>query len=180
MTPLALLHRGVLQACMTAARDGDSYLAFVLGTALLERVLTELLRVVCAVAGRCPPREALLKDIVASAELRDSLGAGATCTLVAFCSPSCLNARNLVWHGFLRPGELDRSHVSLLLLMLFHAADALRAARDQPARPAPPLPPSPLLPSPLPPSQPLWPLARTRRCRWWDDGDASERGGHAL
>ena len=95
-----------------------NYEAFLIGVAALERILRRM--VTRPVAGM------LLKDLIASPEVRTALGTGTVATLQSLFSPQLLNLRNLVWHGFVVAGELDRRHTALLLLCVLHAANKLR------------------------------------------------------
>ena len=50
------------------------------------------------------------------------LGSETITLLRALFSPHALNLRNLAWHGFQSPHELDRRHVALLLQLLLRIA----------------------------------------------------------
>jgi len=59
----------------------------------------------------------LLRDIIASEQIKTLLGEQAVILLKTVFSPQGLNLRNLVWHGFLTAEELPPSHVSLLIML---------------------------------------------------------------
>ena len=145
-----LPHGDAVISVFAAAARGHLYEATLLSVAVLERVLSELIAVACASDGGARlPSGGLLKDMIALLQTgrRDLLGGGAADVLATLFSPTSLNLRNLVWHGFLTPDELDRRYAAILLLILLHAADALALARRQPAASAAaaPLPPPPCL-----------------------------------
>ena len=116
-----LVLQEAVEEALAAAANQNYYLAFLLGTSLLERTL-----LLCVMR---PPPGALLKDLIASPELCDVLGAGAAATLRVLFAPQELNLRNLAWHGFVTPRELDSRYVSLLLVVLLHAIEVLAALR---------------------------------------------------
>lgn len=121
--PLAgLPYNDELHAVEAAAAAGDLHFSFLIGSALLERLLNELV----GGGGRAG---LLLKDLIAHKEVERRLGACAVAWLSALFSPSSLNLRNLIWHGFLAPRELEQRHAASLLRLLSRAAAALGAAR---------------------------------------------------
>ena len=121
-----LPHATTLRALLDKFESHDYYHAALIGLALLERSLHALVALACVCAARRPPAgPQLLKDLIESPELKQAFGAGATATLSAFFSPKMVNARNLVWHGFLRPTELDQRYVALILLLCIRADEAL-------------------------------------------------------
>ena len=124
--PADLPHATTLRALLDKFESHDYYHAALIGLALLERSLHALVALACVCAARRPPAgPQLLKDLIESPELKQAFGAGATATLSAFFSPKMVNARNLVWHGFLRPTELDQRYVALILLLCIRADEAL-------------------------------------------------------
>jgi len=75
--------------------------ALLLLTAVLERALGDL---VLLKASQCP---SLLRDLLAMPELQDLLSPIAVNFFLLLVGPPIsLNLRNVVWHGFTRPGEL--------------------------------------------------------------------------
>ena len=86
------------------------YHALLIITSVLERALGD---VVLLRATQCP---SLLRDLLMMKELEDLL----SCTVVQLLQtlmgpPASLNLRNVVWHGFPRPGELSIQYVHALL-----------------------------------------------------------------
>lgn len=126
-----LPHGHALNACFTSARAGEHYLSFVRGSALLERLLNDL--VAASKSGGDANSSSgggvLLKDLIAHPEVVNRLGADTAAAFHVLFSPRALNLRNLVWHGFLRPHELDRRWVALLLRLLWRVAEAVRDVR---------------------------------------------------
>ena len=121
-----LPHATTLRTLLDKFESHDYYHTALIGLALLERSLHALVALACVCAARRPPAgPQLLKDLIESPELKQAFGAGATATLSAFFSPKMVNARNLVWHGFLRPTELDQRYVALILLLCIRADEAL-------------------------------------------------------
>ncbi len=65
------------------------------------------------------PVPSLMRQLVCSMEVSQTLGKDISTLLMSICgSPKSLNVRNLVWHGFLLPGELDETKFILGLVML--------------------------------------------------------------
>ncbi|XP_055879452.1 endoplasmic reticulum membrane-associated RNA degradation protein-like [Biomphalaria glabrata] len=64
---------------------------------------------------KCP---AMLKDLLATTELRDILGDSVIAVLhVVMGPPVSMNLRNVAWHGFLSVNELPRRYIYFLLLL---------------------------------------------------------------
>ena len=119
--PRDVPHADGVAAAFGAAASGEPYLAFVLASALIERLLNEL----CHGSGGSGGGGVLLKDLISHPTVAARLGSEAVETLTALFSPKALNLRNLVWHGFLRPLELDERYTALVLRMLLRTAHAL-------------------------------------------------------
>jgi len=84
--------------------------ALLIITSILERSLGD---VVLLCATHCP---CLLRDLLMMKELQDLLSHTVVQLLQTLMGPPLsLNLRNVVWHGFPRPGELDVQYVHALL-----------------------------------------------------------------
>jgi len=84
--------------------------ALLIITSVLERALGD---VVLLHATRCP---SLLRDLLMMKELEDLLSHTVVQLLQTLMGPPMsLNLRNVVWHGFLRPGELGLQYVYVML-----------------------------------------------------------------
>lgn len=70
---------------------------------------------------------ALLRDLIHTRELYDCIGSPILMLLlhVMVGSPQGLNLRNLVWHGFPKPGELSPALASSLIILLFSIGEVL-------------------------------------------------------
>jgi hypothetical protein len=87
--------------------------ALLLLTAILERALGDL---VMLRATQCP---ALLRDLLEMKELEDLLSPAVIQLLsIVIGPPKSLNLRNIVWHGFLRPGELNIQYPYVILCII--------------------------------------------------------------
>ena len=81
----------------------SAYSCFVIGVPILERSIGELVA-----HGACKSANhgtALLRDLITSEELAAEIGHGAAQVLRSFFSPVQVNARNIVWHGFMSATE---------------------------------------------------------------------------
>jgi len=98
-------------------RDAVKDLEYLLTlTPLLERALGDILFTIkLKIAGKnnntCDKTSvmipSLMRDLIVSAELEELMGLPLIRLLqILLGSPLSLNVRNLVWHGFLLPGEL--------------------------------------------------------------------------
>lgn len=84
--------------------------ALLIITSVLERALGD---VVLLRATQCP---SLLRDLLTMKELEDLLSHTVVLLLQTLMGPPLsLNLRNVVWHGFPRPGELGVQYVHILL-----------------------------------------------------------------
>jgi len=84
--------------------------ALLIITSALEHALGD---VVLLRATQCP---SLLRDLLVMKELEDLLSHTVVRLLqVLMGPPASLNLRNVAWHGFLRPGELDVQYVYVML-----------------------------------------------------------------
>lgn len=89
----SLPHHAALHAAFEHFFSSDELAAYLVASALLERVLLEVASLVRTNAGRRPPSGTLLKDLVSNDELRQPLGTGAMELLAVLCSPAQLNLR---------------------------------------------------------------------------------------
>jgi len=84
--------------------------ALLIITSVLEHALGDI---VLLRATHCP---SLLRDLLMMRELEDLLSHTVVHLLQALMGPpASLNLRNVTWHGFLRPGELDVQYAYVLL-----------------------------------------------------------------
>jgi len=84
--------------------------ALLIITSIIERALGD---VVLLRSTQCP---CLLSDLLVMTELEDILSHEVVQLLQTLMgSPLSLNLRNIVWHGFVRPGELDIQYVYVML-----------------------------------------------------------------
>ncbi|KAJ3261857.1 hypothetical protein HDU77_000741 [Chytriomyces hyalinus] len=90
--------------------------AFVILVSILEKALYDLHSEL--VKEDQKSKNMILKDLIASQALINELHPGVMFLLRALFSPSALNLRNLVWHGFLTPTELSPEYTSLIMLVL--------------------------------------------------------------
>jgi len=99
--------------CFSIVRNAASTAvnhALLLITAILEHALGDL---VLLRTTRCP---FLLRDLLMMTELEDILSQEVVQLLQTLMGPPVsLNLRNVVWHGFTRPGELDIQYVYVML-----------------------------------------------------------------
>lgn len=73
-------------------------------TPILERSLGNIFISVSPAGTKVP---SLLRDLIASEALEAAVGKGHSVLLaLLFGSPKSLNIRNLLWHGFVSPGEI--------------------------------------------------------------------------
>ena len=137
----------------------SAYSCFVIGVPILERSIGELVA-----HGACKSANhgtALLRDLITSEELAAEIGHGAAQVLRSFFSPVQVNARNIVWHGFMSATEWDQRYSALLLLLLLHVGERLAtvapaagsAVRDR-------------IPHELPLTTPTMTVARRGRSLW--------------
>ena len=122
----ALPHARGMDVAFLAYVRGDDYDAFIIGSALLERVLNDIVN-----GGKTSGGGALLKDLIVHPEIDRRLGATSCAALATLFSPKWLNLRNLAWHGFLVPTELQRCYVALVLKLLLQSAEVLRDVRSR-------------------------------------------------
>eukprot|EP00058_Branchiostoma_floridae_P004587 XP_002590075.1 hypothetical protein BRAFLDRAFT_83345 [Branchiostoma floridae] len=87
---------------LTPSDQTDCTLSLLQATSALERALGD---VFLMQGTQCP---SLLRDLLATRELTEIFGSTAmSCLHVLIGPPSSLNLRNIAWHGFLSPGELE-------------------------------------------------------------------------
>lgn len=102
----------VVQCFDIVQRDTNTAVnhALLIITSVLERALGD---VVLLRATQCP---SLLRDLLTMKELEDILSCPVVQLLQTLMGPPVsLNLRNIVWHGFPRPGELDVQYVYIML-----------------------------------------------------------------
>ncbi|XP_036920728.1 endoplasmic reticulum membrane-associated RNA degradation protein isoform X2 [Sturnira hondurensis] len=91
-------------------------------TSCLERALGD---VFLLVGKECP---FLLRDLLASEELADVFGKPVMQVLTVLVgSPSGLNLRNVLWHGFASPGEVPAKYCSTMVLLTVGLGQLLQA-----------------------------------------------------
>ncbi|KAI8619604.1 hypothetical protein BC830DRAFT_736799 [Chytriomyces sp. MP71] len=93
----------------------DPFLAFTIGVTILERGLYDLNWSSTGGARR----NMILRDLIASHQLKESLGAAPVEVLQILFSPIGLNIRNLVWHGFLTPSDFPPAYASLIAVLIY-------------------------------------------------------------
>lgn len=95
---------------MSSGQQEDLYVAGLIMTSCLERSLGNLILLKKKFV---PP---LLKDVLESPELTEVIGSTATMSLkLVIGCPASLNLRNLLWHGFLSPGEIRSRYFYFLM-----------------------------------------------------------------
>jgi hypothetical protein len=69
----------------------------------------------------------LLRDLLNTKEIHDAIGSPILVLLLQTFMGSAqgLNLRNLVWHGFPRPGEISPALASSLIILTFSIGEAL-------------------------------------------------------
>jgi len=96
--------------------------ALLLITSILERALGD---VVLLNGTHCP---FLLRDLLMMTELEDILSHEVVQLLQTLMGPAVsLNLRNVIWHGFTRPGELDVQYVYVMLCVTVSIGKLLEA-----------------------------------------------------
>lgn len=95
-------------------------------TACLERALGDVL----VLLGKdCP---FLLRDLLASEELAEVFGRPVMDVLKVFVgSPSGLNLRNVLWHGFASPHEIPPKYCSMMVLLTAGLGQLLKTYLEQ-------------------------------------------------
>ncbi len=73
----------------------------------------------------------LLRDLINHDQVQEAIGgAGSLHVLLLHLfmgTPSGLNLRNLVWHGFPRPGEISPALASSLIILAFSIGESLQS-----------------------------------------------------
>ena len=69
--------------------------------------------------GKQPKNGTLLKDILVSSNLTNKLPDKLVLVLQIIFLPSGFNLRNLIWHGFMAPHELDPRYLALILMIYY-------------------------------------------------------------
>lgn len=88
---------------LKSSNPADHNLSLLLLTSSLEHALGDVYLSYSG-ASQCP---SLLKDLLATCELKDVFGETVICLLhILIGPPSSLNLRNVLWHGFAAPGEV--------------------------------------------------------------------------
>lgn len=99
--------------------ERDTEVATLLCAARITTVIESTLRQVFSVAADSALVPPLLKDILQSDSAASLFGGPAILLLrVLLGPPDGYNIRNLLWHGFLQPGELPRALTAVLLRIL--------------------------------------------------------------
>ncbi|XP_045700171.1 endoplasmic reticulum membrane-associated RNA degradation protein isoform X2 [Phyllostomus hastatus] len=104
-------------------------------TSCLERALGD---VFLLIGKECP---FLLRDLLASEELAEVFGKPVMHVLTVFVgSPSGLNLRNVLWHGFASPWEVPAKYCSTMVLLTAGLGQLLTTYLEQTGRTAAPRP----------------------------------------
>ena len=94
-------------------------------TSVLERSLADVL----LSSGRVQQVPALLRDLLCEKELQEILGTSCVRFMKLLVgSPKTLNLRNLVWHGFVFPGEIHPMFVTVIILLITTIGDHLQTS----------------------------------------------------
>ncbi|XP_038056583.1 endoplasmic reticulum membrane-associated RNA degradation protein-like [Patiria miniata] len=103
--------------CFRKARSNqpvEASLSILLSTAALERALGDVF--LMKSKDPCP---AMLKNLLATQELVDTLGENAISLLrILIGPPVSLNLRNILWHGFAAPEEIPQRYSTFLLIVV--------------------------------------------------------------
>ncbi|ORY00351.1 hypothetical protein K493DRAFT_391899 [Basidiobolus meristosporus CBS 931.73] len=109
------LQRDLIQA-YTLLTKGDNITCLLLATAALDRALGDLLYTVTNTTNRIP---LLMKDLLQNDVLHSLLGEDLVFILrILMGTPKAINIRNLVWHGFVAPGEVHPGYCSILYYLV--------------------------------------------------------------
>ncbi|KAG7376000.1 hypothetical protein PHYPSEUDO_014693 [Phytophthora pseudosyringae] len=121
-TVRGLTHASSLEkvAKMLSDDAGEFFLAFVVGATILEKALYDLHVERSTSSGSVKSRKKnmILRDLLHSDALVDTLPEGLVRLLKVLFLPSGLNLRNLVWHGFMAPAEFPKCFGCLTLLLI--------------------------------------------------------------
>lgn len=99
---------------LKSSNPADHILCLLLLTSSLEHALGDVYLSFSGSA-HCP---SLLKDLLATSELKDVFGETVMRLLyILIGPPSSLNLRNVLWHGFVAPGEVPVQYASFLLVI---------------------------------------------------------------
>ncbi|RDD47468.1 Endoplasmic reticulum membrane-associated RNA degradation protein [Trichoplax sp. H2] len=103
--------------------DTDCLLGVSLLTAATERVLIDII----GSAAPTTERPRFLRDLLRSSQLTELFEPTAiSCFYLLIGSPQGLNLRNLTWHGFIRPKEIPKQCLTLLIVMTASLKGALK------------------------------------------------------
>ncbi|RAW25097.1 hypothetical protein PC110_g18484 [Phytophthora cactorum] len=99
---------------------GEYSMAFVVGITVLEKALYDLHdeRSTSSELVKSRKKNMILRDLLHSDTLVDTLPEGLIRLLKILFLPAGLNLRNLVWHGFMAPVEFPKCFGSLTLLLI--------------------------------------------------------------
>ncbi|KAG4219361.1 hypothetical protein PC116_g32159, partial [Phytophthora cactorum] len=99
---------------------GEYFMAFVVGVTVLEKALYDLHdeRSTSSELVKSRKKNMILRDLLHSDTLVDTLPDGLIRLLKILFLPAGLNLRNLVWHGFMAPVEFPKCFGSLTLLLI--------------------------------------------------------------
>ncbi|KAG2872391.1 hypothetical protein PC117_g28038, partial [Phytophthora cactorum] len=99
---------------------GEYSMAFVVGITVLEKALYDLHdeRSTSSELVKSRKKNMILRDLLHSDTLVDTLPDGLIRLLKILFLPAGLNLRNLVWHGFMAPVEFPKCFGSLTLLLI--------------------------------------------------------------
>ncbi|KAF4035523.1 hypothetical protein GN244_ATG12425 [Phytophthora infestans] len=117
-----LTHSDSLEKVATMLDDdvGEYFVGFEVGVTILEKALYDLLDDRLTSSGgvvKSRKQNMILRDLLHSDTLADTLPAGLLRLLKILFLPSGLNLRNLVWHGFMAPCEFPKCFGCLTLLL---------------------------------------------------------------
>ncbi|OQS06643.1 hypothetical protein THRCLA_01320 [Thraustotheca clavata] len=93
---------------------GHHYISFTIVVTILERALYDLY----AQLNQSQKPNMILRDLLQTPELKNTLPNGLLLLLHVLFFPSGLNLRNLVWHGFVAPVDMPGCFSSLLIVIL--------------------------------------------------------------
>lgn len=111
-------------------RSGQSQLAFALAVSQLDAALGDTLAIVTEGKMIIPKKLRLSLD---TPELQAVIGADCSFVFACLIGPlTSINLRNLVWHGFLNPGEFNPCYTSFLLLAMLSLNRPLAVLREKP------------------------------------------------
>jgi len=113
-------HYELLDECLRLYQAGEYWLCFALGITMFERAIGDLLLSSKKVSPEeISSREMKINDILTNPEMSKYLGDNVLFIIRCFTGPiQSLNARNLLWHGFLGCNDLPNSFISFLFALI--------------------------------------------------------------